>query len=371
MEDSQQEIIEVSDSRIGLQGWVVIDSVREGLSFGGLRMHPSVDLEVVRGLAESMTYKLAGHGLPVGGAKGGIRGDPRDPAFRSKVSRFGELLSSELRTRVILGKDVGASDDLMAALYEGAGIPQLLPVQERARAEDRKHAVPDRMSQLRGYIPRMTALGVVTAAQAATGGLKGKTALIQGAGVVGAGVAHRLTELGARVVGMSDHRQSIYRASGFSAQELEGGLQSGELCPEKMGAGIQTGPTDELFGRGADVLFLAALSNTVTIDLARRIRARMIIEGANFALLPDARRELHRLEACVIPDVIASSSSSAMVTHQMRSRNSMSEPELWGSILESIESHTREVTRTIRSTEPREAFIRSISRLIEGSRPRK
>lgn len=371
MLESTEQIIEVVDSKIGLQGWVIIDTIRDGLCFGGLRMHPSVTLPVVKELAQSMSYKLAGHGLPVGGAKGGIKGDPREPGFENKIRRFGELLSHELRTRLILGKDVGATDELMKALYDGAGIKQLHIIQERARQEKSTSTVPDFMNQLTGYISRMTAFGVVTAAQAAVEDhLEGKRVLIQGAGVVGGGVAHRMASLGATIVGISDHRYSIYRATGFRPEELENGLERGDIQVERFGKEIETSSPDALLGKDADVLVLAALSNTVTEKLSHLIRARIIIEGANFALLPDARSALHTRGIPVVPDVIASSSSAALVTMQMRSRNSIPDSEVWDPILASIRSNTRKVMASIRTMEPRDAFVQQVLPEIRRYRPK-
>ena len=89
-----------------------------------------------------------------------------------------------------------------------------------------------------------------------------------------------------------------------------------------------------------DLLVLAAGSHIVGPKHAERIRAPIVVEGANFALTPDARRTLHERAIKVIPDLIASSSSAALVTRQMASGNALTAEDCWEAIDTSISSAT-------------------------------
>lgn len=101
------EVLEVPGPD-GPLGWLAVDTLVGGLAFGGLRVDPGVTRRDVEDLARVMTWKLAGHGLPVGGAKGGLRASPGEPGLPEKLARFAEAAAPLLRDRVVLGRDAGA-----------------------------------------------------------------------------------------------------------------------------------------------------------------------------------------------------------------------------------------------------------------------
>ena len=285
-------------------GWLALADPGAPLSFGGTRITPGVSREEVVGLADAMQRKLAVHGVPVAGAKAGIRATPDEAP--EKLAVFAERAQDLLATRVVLGKDMGATNGLIDGLYEAIGVPQLAPVQAR------HPGCPDRLRELTGYRQRMTALGVLWSAEEALGSLAGVRVAVQGFGVVGAGSASRLAEAGARVVAASD----LDGWTGAVGEQL----------------GPRTGPPEGLFDVACDLLVLAAASHTVGRDEAARIRARVVVEGSNFGLRPEARDVLSRRGIAVVPDVIASSSSAAMVCWQLASGNTLGEGELWDRI---------------------------------------
>ncbi|MEE2750101.1 MAG: Glu/Leu/Phe/Val dehydrogenase dimerization domain-containing protein [Myxococcota bacterium] len=327
------EVFSISDEAFGILGWIAMVPSARKVSFGGCRVSPTVSSEEVCELARSMHCKLLAHGLPTGGAKGGLIADPRGADLLDRAEAFGRAAESLLSSRVVLGKDMGASDALMAAIYRGAGVTQLQLVQGSSEN------CPDRIGDLAGYRRHMTGLGVSWASLAARGGdLEQVRVLIQGCGVVGMGSAVRLSEQGAEVLGMSDVSGARTWDTGRTAKDfVEVGSGTGITGLDFPGV-RELGSADALLAEPADVLVLAASSNCVDARLARLIAAPIVVEGANFALTGDAREVLLERGVMVVPDLIASSSSAAFVAHQLASGNTRKPEKVWEEIQDSIES---------------------------------
>jgi glutamate dehydrogenase (NAD(P)+) len=341
----------------GLEAWLVVDSTQGGLAFGGTRISTSVTLAEVAELARCMSWKLHAHGRPVGGAKAGIRCDPADPALPLHLEHVARQLEGPLRESVVLGKDMGATDASLDLLYAALGCTQLHLVQKTTPQ------CPDRLRELEGYQSHMTGLGVSWAARAAMGGLEGARVVIQGGGVVGRGSAHRLAALGATVHGICDRDGGWFSEEGFPPEFWAAlGSASRELPQEKMREIAQPIPRDEVLGLDADLLVLAAGSHGVDGRLSECVQTPWVVEGANFGLTAPAREALFRRGVRVVPDLLASSSSAAMVAHQLRSGNGLEASELWRGIEEAITLGVEAcLSRSRREgVPPREAWIAQI-----------
>ena len=187
----------------------------------------------------------------------------------------------------------------------------------------------------------MTGLGVVLATEAALGDLRGARVIIQGAGVVGVGPAVRLRERGAVVVGMSDVHRALADPMGLDAAVLaHGGVEGGALVPEAF-PNAEELERDALFSVGADVLVLAASSWSVTEVHADQVIAGLVVEGCNMGLVDAARSLLHARRIPVVADILASSSSAAMVCHQLAAGNEVPEDALWDRITAAIQGHVQ------------------------------
>ena len=341
----------------GLEAWLVVDSTRDGLAFGGTRISPTVTLAEVAELARCMSWKLHAHGGAVGGAKAGIRCDPADPALPLHLEQVARQLEGPLRENVVLGKDMGATDASLDLLYAALGCNQLHLVQQTSPQ------CPDRLRDLEGYRRHMTGLGVSWAARAAMGGIDGARVAIQGGGVVGRGSAHRLAALGARIHGICDLDGGWFSEAGFpQGFWADLGHASGALPREEMAAHAQPVPRDEVLGLDADLLVLAAGSHGVDGRLSEGIQAPWVVEGANFALTAPAREALFHRGVRVVPDLLASSGSAAMVAHQIRSGNTVDAADLWQRIEEAITLGVAAcLSRSRRDgIPPREAWIAQI-----------
>jgi glutamate dehydrogenase (NAD(P)+) len=330
---------EIRNPELGLEGYLAVHSVVGGLAFGGMRIDPNVTGAMVEGLASRMTMKLSGHGSPVGGAKAGLRVDPNDPRLPELLQAFAVQCRDELTGRTILGKDMGAKDWMIEMLYDALGMSQL----DIVRRRDGGDTCPETIGELSGYIDRMTGQGVLWAVREALDQkLDGKRILIQGAGIVGVGVATRLVEAGAVVVGISDRFNALLDPAGIPLSFFERVMNNNGLLPTAYRSGTaQVVERDALLSQQADALILAAGSLLIDAGTASRIRCPVVVEGANFPLRPDSRQFLHSQGVWVVPDVIASSSSAAMVTHQIASANTLPVDEMWNSIQTSIETNVR------------------------------
>lgn len=348
-------IFEIEDKALKYEGFVCVDTLQDGLAFGGCRFSLQVTREEVMELAKCMTLKLLAHGLPVGGAKAGLRVDPNRSDILEVVHSFADKASEVLMTQVLLGKDLGATDQLMDAMYERLKVPQLHILHRRPSSDQ----VPGRIRDFIGYQKHMTGLGVAWAARAAVNGkTQGKRVIIQGAGAVGAGSAVRLSELGAIIVGMSDAQKSVVCPSGLSIDSIVK-APAGGIIDQNMFPNAEIRNRDDLFGESADLLVLAANSHSVDASLASTVKVPVVVEGSNFGLRPEARKQLHSMNILVVPDIIASSSSAALVARQMRSLNQLSFEQIWRDIESAIDGAVRKCIDVARSnrSDLREAYV--------------
>lgn len=333
----------VQDDTEGLSAFLVIDASDKEFSFGGTRVDAAVTREMVVELADNMSLKLAGHGSPVGGAKAGIRAAPDHPRLTEFLRQFAEECRDVLSSTTILGKDMGAKQWMLDEIYDALRSPQL----GVARARFRGAELPPRLHDLNGYVSHMTGKGVFWSLEEALGGaLEGARVLIQGFGVVGGGIAWHLDRAGAKVVGVSDGEKAVLRPEGLDVEVLmeakgNGGLLARERLPDTWTLSAR----DDLLAEQADVLVLAAGSYLVDGETAARLSTPLVIEAANLALTPTAIDTLHARGVRVVPDVVANSSSAALVAHQIAAGNGRDPAQLWKEIENNIKRNTETVLR--------------------------
>jgi glutamate dehydrogenase (NAD(P)+) len=338
--------ITVKDDDSGFEAYLVVDSTDKAISFGGTRVDLCVTREMVVELAANMSLKLAVHGSPVGGAKAGLRASPDDPRLKQFLNRFAEECRELLSSNTILGKDMGAKQWMLDEIYKSLKMPQLGIAQKNGHATK----CPNRLFELDGYIQNMTGKGVFwSIEQSLDGALSGARVLIQGFGVVGAGLAWHLDRVGARIVGVSDCRKAVLDADGFDLDTLLAAKNDdGLLAEDKLPDSCVIVERDELLAQPADVLVLAAGSYLVDESIAARIKTPLVVEGANLALLPGARNILHSNAVRVVPDVVANSASAALVGHQIASGNTLAPQALWAEIENNIKRSTDAVEKVSR-----------------------
>ncbi|MGI8903919.1 MAG: Glu/Leu/Phe/Val family dehydrogenase [Solirubrobacteraceae bacterium] len=276
---------------------------------GGIRYHERVNLDEVRALAALMTWKTAIVNVPFGGAKGGVNCPAQDLdetelqlITRSFVDKIGGVLGP---TRDIPAPDVNTNAQVMAWMMDEYG----------KLHGDAPAVVTGKPISLGGSCGRESATGrgVVCAYRGAahTLGLHpdATRVVIQGFGNVGSWAARIITQLGCRLIGVSNTTGAIHSEAGIDPEALARHLvQGGELVDYadlEEAIGVEAITPSELIGLDCEVLIPAALGGAIHVANADSIRARMIIEGANNPTTPGADEILGANGVLVVPDVLA------------------------------------------------------------------
>jgi glutamate dehydrogenase (NAD(P)+) len=269
-----------------------------------VRFHQDVTLSEVMALSAWMSVKNAAVNLPFGGAKGGIRVNPKTLS-RGELERLTRRYTSEIGiiigpTKDIPAPDVNTNEQIMAWMMD------TYSMNEGATASG---VVTGKPLALGGSLGRReaTGRGVYTVGQEAAQHIglditKAKIA-VQGFGNVGGIAAKLFAQAGATVVAVQDHGGTLYRASGLDVPALLKHVS--EHGSVKGFAMAETLPDAQFWGVDCDILIPAALEQQITASNAGQIKARMVIEGANGPTTPEADDILHERGILVVPDVIA------------------------------------------------------------------
>ena len=286
------------------EGYRVQHNVSRGPGKGGVRFHQDVTLSEVMALSAWMSVKNAAVNVPYGGAKGGIRVDPKKLS-RGELERMTRRYTSEIGIIIGPNKDIPAPDvntneQIMAWMMDTYSMNT---------GSTATGVVTGKPVDLGGSLGRReaTGRGVYTvgceAAQHIGLEIKGARIAVQGFGNVG-GVAGKLfAEAGARVVAVQDHTGTIYKEAGFNVPALlEHVAQHGGVGGFGKAEAVDN---DSFWDVDCDILIPAALEQQINAQNASRIKARMIIEGANGPTTPAADDILQSRNILVLPDVIA------------------------------------------------------------------
>jgi glutamate dehydrogenase (NAD(P)+) len=284
-------------------GYRVWHNVSRGPAKGGIRYHPSTELDEVRALAMLMTWKSALVHLPFGGAKGGVACDPRTLSQR-ELERLTRRFTTQLQGLIgpesdIPAPDLGTDAQVMAWMMDtyskhvGHAAPGVVtgkPV-SLGGSEGRRDATGQGVAYL-----------VQEAARHIDLDLAGARVAIQGYGNVGSSAARALQRLGARVIGITDIGGGVFRGGGLDLDRLTWHLrETGSIAGTP---GTEPLSNAELLALDCDVLVPAALEGQITSANAQTIRARLLAEAANGPTTPDADPLLQERGVLVVPDIL-------------------------------------------------------------------
>ena len=287
-------------------GYRVQYNITLGPAKGGIRYHPGVTLDEVSALAAWMTWKCAVAHIPFGGGKGGVVCDPTKMSRReleALTRRYvAELVDAIGPEKDVPAPDVNTNEQTMAWIMDTYSMHV---------GHTTTSVVTGKPIELGGSHGRReaTGRGVTVAARESASHLgfdiKGSKVAIQGFGNVGSVSATLIAALGATIVGVTDWKGGVYNAKGLDLTML-----ASHVAAEKTVAGFAGGDplcNADLFALDVDILIPAALENQITIENAPKIRAKVVIEGANGPTTPEAHHHLHQRGVFVVPDILANS----------------------------------------------------------------
>ena len=274
---------------------------------GGIRFSSLVDEQEVRALAETMTYKTALVDIPFGGGKGGVNVDPPqltqhelEHVTRRYISRIHLILGPN---RDVPAPDMGTNAQTMAWIVDQYG---------------RQHGynpavVTGKPLELGGSPGRAqaTGRGVMLTTLAAARDHLGKApadlrVAVQGFGNVGMNAALLLAETGATIVAVSDHTGGFHDADGLDLDDVVAYVEreGGDHTLAGYG-GAEAVSGDDFMGIDCDVLVPAAIESAIHRGNVDTVRARLVVEGANLPVTPEADRQLRERGVLVVPDILA------------------------------------------------------------------
>ena len=286
------------------EGYRVQHNLSRGPGKGGIRFHPEVMLTEVMALSAWMTIKNAVVNVPYGGAKGGIRVDPKKLSL-PELERLTRRYASEINILIGPDKDIPAPDintneQVMAWFMDTFSMNQ---------GKTTTGVVTGKPIALGGSLGRHDATGrgvficTVEAARRIGLSIAGARVAVQGFGNVGEAAARLFADAGAHVVAIQDETASIYNTHGLDVRKIrqhrqETGTLAGAPGAEEIDAA-------HFWASDVDILVAAALENQITERNAPAIRARIVAEGANGPTTPAADLILQEKNVLVVPDVLA------------------------------------------------------------------
>lgn len=282
-----------------------VHSTHLGPSKGGIRYAMDVNADEVRALSAWMTIKCAIANLPYGGAKGGIKCDPRKLSS-GEVERLTRAYTRAMADVFGQNKDIPAPD-------MGTGkreMAWLLDEFNRIKGEDTPGVVTGKPITLGGSKGReaATGRGVMVASLAAMKKIginyKTATAAVQGFGNVGSNAARLLASKSIRILAISDHTAAYYNSNGINIEAaIKFAAENGNIL--KGFKGGEEISNHELLTAKVDLLVPAAIQGVITGDNANDIKAKLIVEGANGPTEASADQLLNDKGIVVVPDVLA------------------------------------------------------------------
>ena len=284
-------------------GYRVLYNTSRGPAKGGIRFDLNVTLEEVKALAAWMTWKCALVNIPFGGAKGGVVCEPRALSV-SELERLTRRFTTEIsliigQDRDIPAPDLGTGPQVMAwimdtlSMHAGFSVPA---------------SVTGKPTAIGGSEGRYAATGrglsIVTVQAMRDRGIdpSGARVAVQGFGKVGAVCADLLTAAGMTVIAVSDSSAGLHRGAGLDLATLHALKEEGGSFADYGGAD-RIG-NDELLTLDVDLLVPAALEAQITRQNADQVRARVIAEGANAPVDPDADLVLNDRGVLILPDIL-------------------------------------------------------------------
>ena len=330
-----EKIIVVHDTRTGMKGMLVIDNTARGMGKGGCRIAPDVTLWDCFRLARTMTWKWAIADVFLGGAKAAIVVDPKDPNKEEIVRAFVRAIRKFLPDEYVFGNDMGFSGKDEAIVIDECGGDTRVAIGTPAALG----GLPYDEMGLTGYgVAEVTGVAVEYCGL----NLNEASIAIQGLGAVGSFTARYLSQKGAKIVAISSIEGALYDPNGLNIERL---CRLKEECGDSAineYAEAKVIPTGEEVKLGVDILIPAAGGDVISEENAGDVKAKLIVEGANFPITNGAERILDEKGVLIVPDIVANAGAAigaGLAMHQRYSYCGIEQSEIYSTIRQKITSN--------------------------------
>jgi len=286
------KIIHVYEPSVNMKAILVVDNVAKGPSIGGIRMAEDVSTEECFRLARAMTFKNAAAGLPHGGGKIVVYGDPKMP--KEQKQNILRAMASSLRNEedYIFAPDMGTDEECMAWIKDEVGRVVGLPREVGGIPLDEIGATGWGLSHVTDVALEFCDFEI-----------EGARVVIQGFGAVGKNTALFLRDKGALLVATADTQGGIYNANGLDIDALIELKDQGKSVADYSGGQVLDG--DALIDVECDIWIPAARPDVINDDNVGRLNTKLVVEGANIPITHSAEKILHERGILCVPDFIA------------------------------------------------------------------
>jgi glutamate dehydrogenase (NAD(P)+) len=347
------KVLHLLEPALGLRAILVVDNIAPGPAIGGVRMAEDVSLEECFRLARAMTLKNAAAGLPHGGGKAVIFGDAKHAGERKEQFVRAFACAIAPIADYIPGPDMGTDETCMAWIKDEIGRAVGLPLELGGIPLDKIGA---------------TGFGLAVSAEAAEEAagirLEGARVVVQGFGSVGKHAARFLAEKGAVLVAASDSTGAIVDPDGIDVAEL--------IAVKDEGGQVHDYPRGSKADRDAvidvecEIWIPAARPDVIRAENVDRLRTRLMLEGANIPVTPEAEARLHARGILAIPDFIANAGGVICAAVEYRGG---SQAAAFETIAEKIRANTAQVLEDAERARilPRQAAVNLALRRVRSA----
>ena len=296
------------DSLQIFEGYMVHHSTLRGPAKGGLRYSPDVTLDEIQALAFLMTFKTSLLELPLGGSKGGVRVDKKKLSI-NELRKLTRRYTSEILS--MIGEDINIlAPDLNTGEREMAWI---MDTYSMNKGRPSPGVVTGKPIEIGGTVGRTDAPGtgmfyiLETLCERQNFSLSSSNIAIQGFGKVGSVVAQILSNVGCKIIAITDSEGGIHSEKGLNINKLISWKQKGNSLKDYGGSNIKVITNEELLSTECNILIPAATENQIFSGNADKINCEIILEGANSPTTSQADKILNEKGITVIPDILANS----------------------------------------------------------------
>jgi len=297
-----QYVVEVNSLKPKFKGFLIIDNLALGVGKGGIRMAANLTLGELFRLARTMTWKNSLFELPFGGAKAGIVADPNKLSLKEKkeiIQAFAKLLSPFIPKYYIAGPDIGTGEQEMKWFSQALGIWNSATGKPADFCQEKACGLPHELGS--------TGFGVAKAAQTAASilniNLKGASVAVAGFGNVGGFAAKHLAEMGAKIIAVSEPDGTIFNKDGLDVDKLIKLKKQKKSFKNYLKAKKLS--VDKIYELAVDILIPAAVSDVINQGNYNKVKAKIIVEGANIPIPEEIENRLWKKGIIIVPDFVA------------------------------------------------------------------